>query len=223
LVSEWCGNSSFDQSYAGLEADFADYNVAAYFSEYGCITAGTPRPWTEVASLYSSQMSDVWSGGVAFSYFPATSPQGQFGMVNVSSDGSTITTGQDFANLASQLSAVSPPNSPSQSTAGSTSYPSCPTSNSTFAASTTLPPTPNDAACSCLENSLPCTFKNQYNYTDTVGTLTGSACSLLAQKGGNCNDIASNGTTGTYGVVAMCDPRALHPSLIHFIVSYSGL
>ncbi|KAG6332809.1 hypothetical protein ID866_6281 [Astraeus odoratus] len=207
---EWCGDSTFEASYAGTEGEFAGYNVPAYFSEFGCITAGTPRPWTEVSALFSSEMSPVWSGGIAFSYFPASSVQGQFGMVNISSDGTTVTTGQDFDNLKTEYGQAEPPNSPSQSSAGSTSYPSCPAQNSTFLASTQLPPTPSLSACTCLENNLGCQFTpTTSNYTAIVGALLDYGCSLLGQAGGTCNDISGNGTTGQYGLVSQCDPTVM--------------
>jgi len=201
---EWCGNSTFEASgYANITGDFSKYNVAAYFSEFGCITQ-TPRVWTEVGALFSSQMSPVWSGGVAFSYFPAASAQGQFGMVNISQDGSTVTTGDDFNNLKTQYGQVSPPNSPSS---GSSSYPACPSTSGTFNASDTLPPTPNEAACDCLESVLSCRFTPATsNYSVVVGELTNTACSLLGQQGGSCNDIGGNGVSGVYGRVADCDP-----------------
>ena len=205
--SEWCGNSTFEDSYAGIESDFASYNVAAYFSEFGCITAGTPRPWTEVGAILSSQMSPVWSGGIAFSYFPASSAAGQFGMVTISSDGKTVTTSQDFDNLKTQYAAASPPNSPSQSAAGSTTYPSCPAQSSNLLASTQLPPTPNLSACTCLEKNIGCVFTPlTSNYTAIVGSLLDYGCSLLGQAGGSCNDLSANGTTGQYGLVSECDP-----------------
>lgn len=206
FYSEWCGNSTFQASYQGTNGDFSGYNVPAYFSEFGCITS-PPRLWTEVASLFSSNMSPVWSGGIAFSYFPATSAQGQFGMVNISTDGTTVTTSSDFTALASQYAAVNAPNTPSQSSAGNTEFPGCPAQNSTFLASTSLPPTPNDADCACLEKSLSCQFTPQTtNTTAIVGELLDTACSLLGQSGGSCNDIAGSGANGTYGRVAYCDP-----------------
>ncbi|KAI0963249.1 hypothetical protein AcW1_000378 [Taiwanofungus camphoratus] len=201
---EWCGNAP-PSTYDGTNGDFAGYNVPAYFSEFGCVT-GQPRPWTEVGTLFASPMSDIWSGGVAFSYFPATSSAGQFGMVTIEPNNS-IAVSQDFTNLQSQYGKISPPNSPSQSSAGSTNYPGCPQENSTFLASTTLPPTPNDAACSCLENALSCQFTPRTsNTTSIIGPLINTACGLLGAQGGNCNDIAGNGTTGVYGRASMCDP-----------------
>lgn len=152
-------------------------------------------------------MSDIWSGGLAFSYFPATSSQGEFGMVTISSDNTTVTTSDDFTRLKQQYSLLSPPNSPSQTATGASTYPSCPAQNSSFIASTTLPPTPNDASCACLQNTLSCQFTpHTTNVSGIVGPLLDTGCSLLGGVGGNCNDIAGNGSTGVYGRVSFCDP-----------------
>ena len=153
-------------------------------------------------------MTNTWSGGIAFSYFPAESGQGQFGMVTVS--GNTVTTSTDFTLLKAQYGKVSPPNSPSQGSTSDSSYPTCPSQNDTFIASNTLPPTPNDAACKCLETNLACTFSPPSGTNSTAisvinGQLLGTACGLLTSNGGNCNDISANGTTGTYGRVSFCD------------------
>ncbi|KAF8634418.1 hypothetical protein AX15_000869 [Amanita polypyramis BW_CC] len=203
---EWCGDSSYQASYANTNDAYAQYNVVAYFSEFGCITS-PPRLWTEAGALFSSQMSSTWSGGIAFSYFPAQSVQGQFGMVNVSADGSTVTPSDDFNRLKTQYGLVNSPNSPSMSNSAASSYSTCPSQNSAFVASDTLPPTPNEAACDCLENNLGCRFTPATsNYSVIVGQLTDVACSLLGQKGASCADIGSNGTTGVYGRVSDCDP-----------------
>lgn len=203
---EWCGDSTFQASYAGTTGDYAGYNVAAYFSEFGCITS-PPRLWTESGAIFSSDMSPVWSGGIAFSYFPATSAQGQFGMVTISADGKTVTTSDDYDKLKTQYGLVSPPNSPAQASVTAAAYPTCPTTNSTFLASKVLPPTPNQAACGCLENALSCQFTPPTsNYSAIAGTLLDTGCNLLGQAGGSCLDIGGNGTTGVYGRVSDCDP-----------------
>lgn len=152
-------------------------------------------------------MSPVWSGGIAFSYFPASSAQGQFGMVTISTDGNTVTTSADFTSLQQQYALAAPPNSPSMSAAAASSFPSCPSANSTFLASSNIPPTPDLTACACLETNLSCQFTPATaNYTAIVGELLNTACSLLGQQGGSCNDIGGNGQTGVYGRVADCDP-----------------
>lgn len=206
---QWCGTSTFQASYAGTEALYSAYNVPAYFSEFGCPTDPV-TDWSEVGALLSSNMSPVWSGGVAFSYFPATASDGDYGIVSISSDGSTVTVNGNFNNLKTQYTEASPPKTPSQSAAGSTSYPSCPQQNSTMLASTTLPPTPNLAACNCLENNLSCQFTpTTSNYSAILGSLLDYGCSLLGQSGGTCAPISANGTSGVYGAVSACDPSVM--------------
>jgi len=202
----WCGDSSFQASYAGTLGDFAGYNVVAYLSEFGCVTS-PPRLWTEVGAIFSSDMSPVWSGGVAFSYFPAQSAAGQFGMVTISTDAKTVTTSNDFTSLKTQYNNATGPNTPAMGSAPASAYPSCPTTNTTFVASTNIPATPNDAACNCLLSTLSCRFTPATNnYTAIVGQLLDTACSLVGQKGGNCDDIGGNGQTGVYGRLSGCDP-----------------
>ncbi|KAJ6612845.1 Glucanosyltransferase-domain-containing protein [Mycena sp. CBHHK59/15] len=132
---EWCGDAP-TTTYDGINAEFADYNVVAYFSEFGSenCSPGT-RVWTEVATLFSSPMTNVWSGGLAFSYFPAESAGHQFGMATLSSDNTTVTTNADFDNLVLQYGKVSFVNSPAQSAASASSFSACPTANASFAAS----------------------------------------------------------------------------------------
>lgn len=128
----------------------------------------------------------------------------------VTIDGSTVTKSDDFNRLVTQYGQASPPNSPSRDSTSDSSYPACPSQNSSFLASSTLPPTPNDPACNCLESNLACTFSPPSGSNSTAisvinGQLLGTACGLLSTSGGNCNDISSNGTTGTYGRVSFCD------------------
>lgn len=205
-LSEWCGDSNFQASYAHTTSDYSSYNVVAYLSEYGCITS-PPRVWTEVAALFSANMSDIFSGGIAFSYFPASSIQGQFGMVTISDDQSTVAVSDDFNRLKAQYTAVSGPNSPAQSSAGASSYPGCPTPSDTWVASNNLPPTPNFQACDCLENALSCQFTPATsNYSAIVGSLLDVGCNLLGQSGGSCSDIGGDGQSGVYGRISGCDP-----------------
>jgi len=203
---EWCGDSNFQSAYSGLTGNYAGYNIPAYFSEFGCNTS-PPRLFTEVAAMFGPQMTPVFSGGIAFSYFPATVPG--FSLVNLSSDGTTVTPNDDFNRLQTQYANVTFQNSPTQSAAGQTSFPSCPQQNSSFFASTTLPPTPNDAVCSCVtSNSFSCLFTPETTNTSSiVGELLNEACGDLGQNGANCDVIGGNGTLGTYGQLSFCDPN----------------
>jgi hypothetical protein len=173
--------------------------------------------WQEVGSLFSSQMSDVFSGGVAFNYFPAQADDGQFGMVTISSDGNSVTPSADFTNLVTAYGSASAPTTPSKSDAGSASFPSCPGQNTTFLASSQLPPTPQASACSCIANASPCQYKpkttNETQVLAYAGSLIDQTCGYLGAAGLTCNDIGANGTTGTYGNLSACDARE-PPSLL---------
>lgn len=152
-------------------------------------------------------MADVWSGGIAFSYFPAASAAGQFGMVTVSADGKTITTSADWDRLVTQYGQATGPNTPSRASAAASTYGACPSGVATFLASNTLPPTPNESACNCLESALSCQFTPATrNYSAIAGELINTGCSLLGQAGGSCVDIGGDGQTGVYGRVSGCDP-----------------
>ncbi|KAJ9103607.1 hypothetical protein QFC20_004763 [Naganishia adeliensis] len=206
---EWCGSSTYQASgWETIVNDFEDLGVAAYMSEYGCIT-NPPRLWQEVASLYSQPTTDVFSGGIAFSYFPTSDG---YGMVTFSgTDGQQVQTSDDFTRLASQLKNItSPPNTPTESSVQVTQG-VCPAAeNATFQASETLPPTPNDAVCDCLyEKSFSCVVAAETaNKPDIVGALTDYACSLLgaSNASASCDPIASNGSTGVYGPLSYCSP-----------------
>ncbi|TBU34938.1 Glucanosyltransferase-domain-containing protein [Dichomitus squalens] len=200
---EWCGNDS-PSAYSGTNGNFAGYNVPAYFSEFGCVK-NPPRLWTEVGTIFSQPMSDIWSGGVAFSYFPAESNDGEFGIVTI--NGNTVTTNDDFGRLQAQYGNVTFPTVPSKSSAGTTQFPSCPPNNSSWLASNTLPPTPNDNECQCLASTLSCQFTPKTDNTSVIiGSLIDFTCSTLPSVNANCDDISGNGTTGSYGRVAFCDP-----------------
>jgi hypothetical protein len=152
-------------------------------------------------------MTTVWSGGLAFSYFSDISKGHEFGMAVLSSDNSSVTTNADFDNLAAMFKSVTSANSPAQG-ASTATLPACPSPiPPAWNASNTIPPTPDDAACDCLVNELSCVFAPPTpDYMVLVGQLIGVACGLTVSAGGSCDDISSDGVSGTYGRLAMCDP-----------------
>ncbi|WWC91420.1 uncharacterized protein L201_006366 [Kwoniella dendrophila CBS 6074] len=204
---EWCGNASYNNSgWNTIVQGFQNIPVATYMSEYGCIFQ-PPRLWTEVAALFSTPVSDVFSGGVAFSYFPTSDG---YGMVTISSDGNAVTTSDDFTRLATQYNATAPPNSPAKSsvTAGQTT---CPNESASLVASNNLPPTPNEEVCNCInQKALSCLVRSSTANSPTiVGDLLNYACQLLGTSTNgtaSCDPIGGNGTAGTYGELSYCSP-----------------
>lgn len=122
---------------------------------------------------------------------------------------SSVTVSDDFTRLATQYNSSSPPNSPAKSsvTANKTD---CPAESSSLLASSTLPPTPDERFCNCInENSLSCIVKqSSANSPEIVGALLDYTCSLLGStdSSASCDPIAGNGTSGTYGQLSFCSP-----------------
>ncbi|TKY86793.1 hypothetical protein EX895_004434 [Sporisorium graminicola] len=205
----WCGNSSYTASgYDSLTTELASLPVPAYLSEFGCAAGigANNRPWTEVAALYSQPMTNTFSGGVAFSYFPQPSGT-NYGLVTVS--GNSVTTQSDWQSLKRQFAnTTSAPTSAPANASSSPSYATCQGDTDNFIASTVLPPTPNLQLCNCLaSNAFSCALNpTAFNSPSVIGTLTGQACDYLGQQGGNCAPIMADGEAGTYGNYSFCSP-----------------
>lgn len=63
----WCDPSSFTQSgWDQKVKNFTGYGIPLFLSEYGCNT--NKREFQEVSSLYSKDMTGVYSGGLVYEY-----------------------------------------------------------------------------------------------------------------------------------------------------------
>ena len=82
-IYSWCGQSSYSlSSYDVRTQEFSSYNVPAFFAEYGCNKVDgkiETRPFDEVAALFGSNMTSVWSGGIVYMYFQEANEFGQVG------------------------------------------------------------------------------------------------------------------------------------------------
>lgn len=80
-IYSWCGDSSYQESgYADRTAEFSNFSVPVFFSEYGCNTQGggaAGRKFTEVAALYGPDMSPVFNGGIVYEWFEETNDYGK--------------------------------------------------------------------------------------------------------------------------------------------------
>lgn len=84
-------NSDFEVSGWKTKVEtYSDYSRPLFLSEYGCIEP-KPRAWKEVASLYHTNMTAVYSGGLAYEY--TEEPNG-YGLVKL--EGGKITPNDDF-------------------------------------------------------------------------------------------------------------------------------
>lgn len=195
-IYSWCGDSSYTTSgYDQRTAEFQNYSIPVFFAEYGCNTP-SPRQFTEVQALYSSPMTDVFSGGIVYMYYQEAN---KYGLVEINDGG--ITKLQDFTNLKKQISKVNPKGvTMSNYSPTNTSPRDCPPENEFWEASTNLPPTPNESLCQCMVKSLDCVAKSTVPET-AMGDLFNFVC---GQSNADCSAITTNGTTGVYGAFSMC-------------------
>ncbi|EFR04589.1 1,3-beta-glucanosyltransferase gel3 [Nannizzia gypsea CBS 118893] len=198
-IYEWCGDSTFETSgYADRTKEFAKYNVPVFFAEYGCNTI-QPRRFSEVQAIYGPQMTGVWSGGIVYMYFQE---QNNYGLVDVS--GSGIKKLPDFTAFANQMAKVSPkgPKMAAYTPVNTENAP-CPTvSSGVWEASPKLPPTPDRELCDCMTRSITCRAKSTVPDED-LSRLFSTVCGLSPMA---CEEIASNATSGVYGMYGMCSP-----------------
>ncbi|POS83316.1 (Trans)glycosidase [Erysiphe pulchra] len=99
----WCDPSTFTT--AGWDQkvkNFTGYGLPIFLSEYGCNT--NTRQFQEVISLYSKDMTSVYSGGLVYEYSEEGS---KYGLVEI--DGNTVTEKPDFKALKTAFSKTSNP------------------------------------------------------------------------------------------------------------------
>ena len=133
----WCDPSSFTTSgWDQKVALFANYSLPIFLSEYGCNT--NTRTFQEVASLYSTQMSSVYSGGLVYEYSNEVS---NYGLVTIS--GSTVSTRPDFDALKTAFSNQPDPSGDGNYKSNPGGPNACPAQSSTWQVSgDALPATP---------------------------------------------------------------------------------
>ncbi|KAI9678057.1 MAG: beta-glucanosyltransferase [Caeruleum heppii] len=99
----WCDPSDFTTSGWDQKIEyFADYSIPLFLSEYGCNT--NTREFKEVASLYSTDTSAVYSGGLVYEY---TEEPSNYGLVEINGD--SVTELDDFRTLQAAFAAQQNP------------------------------------------------------------------------------------------------------------------
>ncbi|KAK7207924.1 Glucanosyltransferase-domain-containing protein [Myxozyma melibiosi] len=96
---EWCGENTFEGAgFDTLVENFENYTIPVFFSEFGCNLV-QPRLFEEVASIFSNNMSKVFSGGLVYEYSQEDS---DYGLVSIADDGS-VTMLSDFTALSAKF------------------------------------------------------------------------------------------------------------------------
>lgn len=203
-VYSWCGDSDYGRSSYGERVDFfSDYPVPVFFAEYGCIEGvdggPTNRPFTEVQVLFGN-MTGVFSGGIVYEWFMGTN---NYGLVQLSDNGASVSPYPDFTSLQSQLASISPTITQSTAYTPTHSAPACPSVGGSWQAQASpLPPTVNPQLCACMVSSLQCNIKStdEESYADVFDYICGANQAY-------CDGIARNATTGDFGGFSGCNPK----------------
>ncbi|CAG8488105.1 7840_t:CDS:2 [Cetraspora pellucida] len=200
---EWCGDSTFETSgYADRTNEFTNYNIPVILSEYGCNIV-TPRKFTEVSTIYGSQMTSVWSGGIVYEWSQEIN---SYGLVEIDKDGNAKKL-QDFINLQQQFSKITIPPSDAllmdSYTQKNDESSKCPSQSENWKAATNLPPTPMKNVCECMVSSLSCVASsNVVNNQRLIDENFGLICGIV-----KCDDINVDISSGKYGKYSYCSPE----------------
>ncbi|SMN21464.1 similar to Saccharomyces cerevisiae YOL030W GAS5 1,3-beta-glucanosyltransferase, has similarity to Gas1p [Maudiozyma saulgeensis] len=223
----WCGQSSFGVSgYATKMQLYKNYSIPIFLSEFGCNKVVSNRPFTEIESIYSTQMSSVFSGGLVYEYSNETN---NYGLVKIDSDGTNVTKLPDYENLKSEYAKVTNPTGDGGAYNGN-DYSTCPDyEEGTWEANNTLPDMPTAASAyfksgagepmgtfistqnSCYDDddddiaslssssSVESTSSSSVESTSTSSTTTMSS-STLASSTSSSRSSSSKGVAGTLEV-----------------------
>jgi hypothetical protein len=195
----WCDPSSFQISgWDQKVKNFTGYGLPLFLSEYGCNT--NTRKFEEVTSLYSTDMTSVYSGGLVYEYSEEGS---KYGLVTIS--GGKVSENADFAALVSAFKGTANPTGDGgyNSTGGASG---CPAKSSTWnVTSNALPAIPSAAAAMMKTGAgkgagLTGTGSQNAGGTST-GTATPGSGSVTATGTGSASTSKSAAGQGFHGPI----------------------
>lgn len=142
----WCDPSDFVTSgWSAKVEKYTGYGIPIFMSEFGCIE--DERAWGEVAALYSTNMSSVFSGGIAYEYSYETNG---YGIVEIDDDGN-LSTNEDFDELAAAFAAATDPEGDGGYSADAPAS-SCPAQSDEWEVADELIPAPPEDIEEFMEN-----------------------------------------------------------------------
>jgi hypothetical protein len=181
----WCDPSSFQQSgWSAKVQQYSNYSIPLFLSEYGCNT--NTRTFQEVAALYNTEMTPVYSGGLVYEY----SQEGNnYGLVQI--NGNSVDELPDFSAYQQALANTTPPSGDGGYDANGQPSECPPQGNAWDITTTDLPAMPVNA---------------QKYFTSGAGTGPGNSGSTGSQTAGTpstgfvsdtTNSTSGSGTSGS--------------------------
>lgn len=137
----WCDPSDFKTSGWDQKVQtYKDYPLPIFLSEFGCIT--NKREWNEIASLYSDDMTAVYSGGLAYEY---TLEANGYGLVEEGTEGKAVPN-DDYDRLKAAYKKTPLPTGDGGARKGKRTVPDCPAETDQWRVDTALLPAMPEAA-----------------------------------------------------------------------------
>lgn len=208
----WCDPSNFVKSGWQTKVEtYTGYGIPIFMSEFGCIE--DERAWGEVASLYSTNMSSVFSGGIAYEYSYETNG---YGIVEIDDDGN-VTTNEDFDELAEAFAAATDPEGDGGYIQNASAS-ECPAQSENWVVEDLLIPAPPEAIEEYMENGAGTgpglsedAVSSQYggdSYSESNVTMDGVVVASTnsgssSGSSSSSSDSDSDSTTSTSGVAAV--------------------
>jgi hypothetical protein len=211
----WCDPSSFTTSgWDQKVKNFTGYGLPLFLSEYGCNT--NTRKFEEVAALYNTEMTSVYSGGLVYEY---SNEPSEFGLTTISGD--TVTERPDFAALQSAFKGTANPTGDGgyNSTGGASG---CPSQSATWnVTGDALPAIPSAALAFMTKGA-----GTGAGLKDTVGSQAGAGESVVggqssgtATAGSGTASITASSSSSTKNSAASLQPLDKTPLIIGMIVT----
>ncbi|KAF3922421.1 hypothetical protein AA313_de0205120 [Arthrobotrys entomopaga] len=140
----WCGSASSFQisGYDQKVKNYTGYGIPTFLSEFGC-NINTPRTFSEIESIYHTNMTGVFSGGLVYEF---TQEPNNYGLVEVSTDLKSIKKRVDYNNLKEMYEKVPNPSGNGGATTTTGKPSTCPSKvPGVWEADCTLPQMPQKA------------------------------------------------------------------------------
>ena len=183
----WCDPSSFTVSgWDQKVKNFTDYGIPLFLSEFGCNT--NTRKFEEIKSLYSTDMSSVYSGALVYEYSEEGS---KYGLVSIQSDG--VSELADFKALKDAYATTPNPTGDGGDSATSKAS-TCPPQSATWnVTSDDLPAIPTGAAALMKTGAGKGAGLSGPGSQNAGGTSTGTA----AKGSGSVTAVANGGSSSS--------------------------
>ena len=219
----WCDPSTFQASWEPKVQSFSNYSIPIFLSEYGCVKS--TRKFEEVATLYGTQMTSVYSGGLVYEYSKegTAAPGDLYGLVTIS--GNSVSENTDFQTLENAFKQTPlPTDDGGYKSSGSAS--TCPTKSSTWLVSgDALPAMPPDASPYFKSGAGkgPGLSGGGSQDAGAGSTGTASAGSGKPTASGTSGSSAASGTSGKKSAGAISSEVSMGPLVCGLIVAMSSL